>query len=136
MIAWLVLLALVAPPLGLRVRALADYALGARPRAAADVATERLRGLGLVPGDGVAVVGNFHEAQWARVGGLRVVAVVDADEAFDAARADLAEPARVAAALAAAGARAVVSDRGPAPAVAPGEWTVLYGALYARRLDR
>lgn len=135
-IAWLVLLALVAPPLGLRVRALADYALGARPRAAADVAAERLRGLGLAPGDGVAVVGNFHEAQWARVGGLRVVAVVDADEAFDAARADLAPPARVAAALAAAGARAVVSDRGPAPAVAPGEWTVLHGALYARRLDR
>ena len=135
-IAWLVLLALLAPTLGLRTQTLAEYVVGARPPAAADVAAERLRGLGLAPGDGVAVVGDFYEAQWARVARLRVVAVVDADEAFDTARAGLTPPARVAAALAAAGARAVVSDRGPAPTVAPGEWSVLHGALYGRRLDR
>ena len=31
-------------------------------------------------------------------------------------------------------ARAVVSDRGPAPAVAPRAWLPLHGAHYARRL--
>jgi hypothetical protein len=133
LMAWLVLVALVVPSLALRIGEVARY-VRERPRAEADVAAERLRDLGLRPGDGVAVVGNFYEVQWARIAGVRVVAVVDADEAFDPARTDLAPPARVAAALTAAGARAIVSDRGPAPTVAPGEWTVLHGALYARPL--
>ena len=129
--AWLVLAALLVPSLALRVGELARD-VRERPRASTDITAERLRSLGARPGDGIAVVGNFYEAHWARIAGVRVVAVVDADEAFDAARTDLAPAPQVAAALAATGARAIVSDRGPAPAVAPGEWTVLHGALYAR----
>ena len=131
--AWLVLAAVLVPSLALRVGELARD-VRERPRASTDITAERLRSLGVRPGDGIAVVGNFYEAHWARIAGVRVVAVVDADEAFDAARTDLAPAPQVAAALAATGARAIVSDRGPAPAVAPGEWTVLHGALYARPL--
>jgi hypothetical protein len=78
---------------------------------------EALHELGLKPGDGIAYIGDGHDAYFARLARLKIIAEIPADQADEFWSATLAQRDLVLRALASTGATAIVAEQAPPDAV-------------------
>ena len=130
-----VLAALVVTAIGVAKGSISDArSILRRPANEQAEVARALRSHGVADGKSIALVGTPRDSiYWARLAGLRIVALVPADDAENYWNADASVQSRVAACLKQAGAVALVTDALPRGYAGPG-WTELGQTPYRLHL--